>query len=133
VFGQYQQTQSAHRDIVLSPLLRVAIPLDERTRLGVVAGPGFVYEDTLRQTSTTTGSLGSGGFGPLGPSTHITRWTGSLTSGIDVDVAFGAHVRFVPEVRVYWVQREDDSDGNAKVPGLGPLIVRAGLGVRFIF
>jgi hypothetical protein len=128
--GRYQLEASSHRDIVLSALLRFSVPLSERSRLGVVAGSSYIYEDTLRRTAVATEILG-GTFGPFGPETQVTRWTGGATAGMDIDVKFGSHIDLVPQVRAYWVDRADVA--RTIVLGLGPLIVRPALGLRFIF
>jgi hypothetical protein len=129
------QIQSRHRDILVSGVVRVDLPVGKQTRIGIETGPTFVAEDTVRREATeilAPNQISSGNFGPLGPETTVTRETIGLLIGADTNVRMARHLDFVAQLRVYWINRDDTLSYSA-VLGLGRWIVQPALGVRLNF
>jgi hypothetical protein len=129
------QIESRHRDILLSGVVRVDLPVGKKTRIGIETGPTFVTEDTVRREATeilAPNQISSGNFGPLGPETTVTRQTIGLVMGADTNLRMARHLDLVAQLRVYWINR-DDTVSMLTVMGLGRWIVQPALGVRLNF
>jgi hypothetical protein len=124
------QTDSRHRDLIISGLLHVEVPPAVPVRIGIVGGVSAVQEDTLQRVAF--GPFGSTSFGPYGPETTLTRWTLALTAGGEVVVAVTHHILVVPQIRVHWIDRASDG-GPDFMLALGSVVVRPAVGVRLAF
>jgi hypothetical protein len=65
-----------HRELILSPLVRVSLYQSGRAHLAVAGGPSFVREDTLQRRSDQIRLPVSpfvGDFGPYGPERRVTQ------------------------------------------------------------
>jgi hypothetical protein len=130
-------TDNRHRDLVFSGLFHVHAPQMGPIRLGLVAGPSIIDEDTLQRTASAIVSQGyyTADFGPLGPETQLTRLTVGLTFGADIGLQVSRRIQIVPQIRLHWANRSDlpsATDASAFL-GLGPLIVRPSIGIRVSF
>jgi hypothetical protein len=126
-------TDNQHRDLVFSGLFHVHLPPTGPVRVGVVAGPSIVQEDTLQRTAYSLAPRGTV-FGPFGPETQLTRWTVGLTVGADVAIQVSRRVQIVPQLRLHWVNRADfGGDVTSAFLGLGPWLIRPAVGVRVGF
>jgi hypothetical protein len=130
------RTESRHRDLMFSGLVHFELPHAGRVRAALVAGPSVAREDTVQRTAydlATRGGISSGMFGPFGPETSLTRWTVGLTGGVDVAVEAGPHVSIVPQIRIHWLQRADQGEGDSGFLGLSAWVIRPAVGIRARF
>jgi hypothetical protein len=129
-------TDNQHRDLVFSGLFHVHLPPTGPVRVGVVAGPSIVQEDTLQRTAYSLAPRGTV-FGPFGPETQLTRWTVGLTIGADIGIQVSRRIQIVPQIRLHWVNRTDDLESSttydSALLGLGSWLIRPAVGVRVGF
>jgi hypothetical protein len=129
-------TDNQHRDLVFSGLFHVHLPPTGPIRVGVVAGPSIIQEDTLQRTAYSLAPRGTV-FGPFGPETQLTRWTVGLTIGADIGIQVSRQIQIVPQIRLHWVNRTDDLESSASYTsallGLGSWLIRPAVGVRVGF
>jgi hypothetical protein len=132
------RTDNQHRDLVFSGVFHFHAPPIGPIRVGLVAGPSIVQEDTLQRTAYRIGPgppiLYTGNFGPFGPETQLTRWTVGLTVGADVGIRLSRRVQIVPQLRLHWVNRADfGGDVASAFLGLGSWLIRPAVGIRLGF
>ena len=128
------QKDQRHRDLVFSGLFHIHTTPAGPIRLGLVAGPTVIREDTLQRVAYAP--FGSVNFGPYGPETSLTRWTVGLTVGADIGVQVSPNVQIVPQIRLHWVERaslESGNDNASAFLGLTSWVIRPAVGVRVSF
>jgi len=133
-FGNKEQLESAHRDILFSGVVREGVPVGANASVGLEIGATVVFEDTVRQTAREIGVPPAPiTYGPLGPEFTIRRGTLGLLVGADYDIRVTHRVDFVTQLRAYWVNRDNSVVNDTTVVGLGSFILRPAMGIRFIF
>jgi hypothetical protein len=132
---QIYRTDNQHRDLVFSGVFHFHAPPIGPIRVGLVAGPSIVQEDTLQSTTVPVPCCQTPtNFGPFGPETQLTRWTVGLTVGADVGIQVSRRVQIVPQLRLHWVDRANfGGDVTSAFLGLGSWLIRPAVGVRVGF
>jgi len=123
------RTHNTHRDVVISGFLHVRAA---RQWLEGVVGVSFVQEQTEQQIAHRQFGLPGFPYEPYStPSESIVRNTFGLVGGLDVPLRAGRHLSVVPQIRVHWIAREDDSTAaSPRFLGLSPILWQLGIGVR---
>jgi hypothetical protein len=132
-YFQPAQLDNRHRDEILSGLIHVHLSPIKGLRPELVAGGGYVREDTLQRRAYDVGGplRPTGVYGPYGPETSVTRDALGATIGADLGVRIGAHLSVVPQVRVHWIPREDTASGSLNsFLYLSPFVFRPAVGIR---
>jgi hypothetical protein len=133
-FGNAEQLESAHRDILFSGLVREGVPVGTTASVGLEIGGTVVFEDTVRRIAHENATPPAPiTYGPLGPAFNIRNGTLGLLVGADYDVRVAHRLDFVTQVRAYWVNRDNSVVQDTAVVGLGSFVLRPAVGVRFIF
>jgi len=128
------QHESRHRDMIISGLVR-AIAGSRRVRLGIVGGGGVVQENTRQRRRDQVGPFPTFPpvFGPYSDEYSFSRWTLAALAGADVEIMIARHVAIVPQMRVHFVRRSDDTTVPSWALGLDSVVLRPAIGVRAMF
>jgi hypothetical protein len=126
------RTHNTHRDVVISGLLHVRAA---RERVEGVVGLSFVQEQTEQQIAHRLFGLPGFPYEPYSTSAEsIVRNTFGFVGGLDVPLRAGRHLSLVPQVRVHWIAREDDSTAaSPRFLGLSPFLWQPGISLRVTF
>ena len=126
------RTHNTHRDVVISGLLHVRAA---RQWLEGVVGVSFVQEQTEQQIAHRQFGLPGFPYEPYStPAESIVRNTFGFVGGLDVPLRAGRHLSVVPQIRVHWIAREDDSTAaSPRFLGLSPILWQPGISVRVTF
>jgi hypothetical protein len=126
------RTHNTHRDVVVSGLLHVRAA---RQRLEGVVGVSFVQEQTEQQIAHRLFGLPGFPYEPYSaPAESIVRNTVGLVGGVDAPLRAGRHLSVVPQLRVHWIAREDDSTAaSPHFLGLRPILWQPGISLRVTF
>jgi hypothetical protein len=129
------RTENRHRDLLLSSLFRLHLLQNRSARVAFLAGPTVAREDTLRRNSTRPylGSTVQSDFGPYVRGTKLSRWTMGIAYGADVSVDVNRNVSVVPDVRMYWIRRDNRLGGRNGWLGLSSFVIRPAVGIRASF
>jgi hypothetical protein len=124
-----------YRDLIVSALLHGHTPRLGPVRLSVAGGPSLAQESSLQRRADGVGPIGTFTtvFTPYGSESEITRWAIGATVGADLELAVGRHVSIVPEMRVHWIPRTNDTSEQTWFLGLSPWVWRPAIGVRASF
>lgn len=125
------QTRSRYRDETMSFVARAYANAPGAVRVAIVGGGVFVRESAFQSYAYAPQLTRN--FGPFGPETEVTRWTPGVTGGVDVQIAVAPHVSIVPQFRVTWVSRSDDTSQPMWLLGLDSFVLRGAVGVRATF
>lgn len=126
--GDFTDT-TAHRDVILSSLVRVRV---HPRYCDLVVGPGLVFTSTLG-TSVFVARSPAGGF--VTTQSRLTKRL-AFTLGADVPVPLHHRLSLVPSVRFHWMSRPEWKDPrvNSRPIGQpGALAVRFAFGARVAF
>ena len=118
------QWEHAHRDLILSGILRIRGP--ELTRW--VIGGSFIVEDTISDQASR--NFRTGLYESDGPSIESIRRTFGILGGVDFPIPLGSHISLVPQVRVHWIARQGLPHSFL---GLSPVVFRPAIGFRVAF
>jgi hypothetical protein len=123
------RTHNTHRDVVISGLLHVRAA---RQRIDGVVGLSFVHEQTKQQIAHRLFGVPGVQYEPYSaPPESIVRNTFGLVGGLDVPLRAGRHLSVLPQFRVHWIAREDDSTAaSPRFLGLSPILWQPGISLR---
>lgn len=126
------RTHNTHRDVVVSSVLHVR---PGSGRIDGIIGVSCVREQTQQQIAHRLFAIPGFPYEPYStPPEPIARTTFAVTGGVDLPLSLGRHVSMVPQFRVDWIAREDDSTAaSPRFLGLSPIVLRPGIGVRMTF
>lgn len=129
------EIENQHRDVIVSPLLRVHQQVARAVRFEEVVGGAFVWESTVQQTAFSRVAGQPGPYGPFFSSPEIDALTMGAVGGANLAIDVGRRIAIVPEARLYWIARvgADSPDvANARL-SLDPWVVRLALAARLRF
>jgi hypothetical protein len=126
------RTHNTHRDVMISGLVHVRAA---RQRIDGVVGLTLVREQTEQQIAHRLFGVPGFPFEPYtAPPESIARNTFGLVGGLDVPLRAGRHLSVVPQLRVHWIARQDDSTAaSPRFLGLSPILWQPGIGLRVTF
>jgi hypothetical protein len=126
------RTHNTHRDVVVSGLLHVRAA---RQWIDGVVGLSFVHEQTEQQIAHRLFGVPGFPYEPYSaPPESIARNTFGLVGGLDLPLRAGRHLSVVPQFRVHWIAREDDSTAaSPRFLGLSPILWQPGISLRVTF
>ena len=129
---------SQYRELSLLGIVHGYVPSSGRVRVGMLAGAGIVFANSLDQTSTCNfdPSIPCSAFSPA---QEATRPFLGATVGGDVAIQTTHHLSIVPQFRVFWVNRgQDVNSGSTEdhpfvILGIDRVSYRGGIGVRVAY
>jgi hypothetical protein len=126
------RTHNTHGDVVISGLLHVRAA---RRPIDGVVGLSFVREQTKQQIAHRLFGVPGFAYEPYSaPPESIVRSTFGVVGGLDVPLRVGRHLSVVPQLRVHWIAREDDSTAaSPRLLGLSPILWQPGISLRAAF
>jgi hypothetical protein len=129
------EQESRHRDAVVSGLIRWTPGAPDRVRVGIVGGGGIVQENTRQRLREQVRPFPAtpADFGPFSEEYGFTRWTWNVMAGADVAFALSSAVAVVPQMRVHWARRSQDTSQQGWALGLDAVMLRPAVGVRVSF
>ena len=126
------RTHNTHGDLVISGVLHVRAA---RQKIDGVVGLSFVREQTNQQIAHRLFGVPGFAYEPYSaPPESIVRNTFGLVGGLDAPLRAGRHLSVVPQLRVHWIAREDDSiAASPRFLGLSPILWQPGISLRATF
>jgi len=129
---------SQYQELSILGIFHGYVPSGGTVRVGLLAGAGIVFANSLDQTSTCNFDP-SIPCSPFGPAQEQTRPNLSATGGVDVAVQATHHLSVVPQFRLFWVNRSQDvTSGSAEdrsfvILGIDRVSYRGVVGLRVMF
>jgi hypothetical protein len=128
------QMAIGYRDQLVTALVHFHPPMSRNVRLGLVAGPAFVFGDAaVRTASAPSFSFTNPGIvGPYGPEVSVTNESFGFTAGIDLSFRVSRHLSAGPTFRAHFISRPYIASSIGSLQ-LASTVMRFGAGFRAEF